>query len=137
MKKRPVGLTVFAVINFVFSGLTLMGLLVSLSSPDLRQAAGVALSAYSIMSPLLTAGLLAISGVGFLRLSYRAGFLAGVAVCVLSLGNILVFNTLQGFAGFGAHVPSMVYPVVLLLMLTLKYRHAFLPVEVAVTEQGS
>jgi len=134
MKKRPVGLTVFAIINFIFSGLMLMGLLVSLSSPDLRQAAGVSLSAYSILSPLLTAGLLAISGVGFLRLSYRAGFLAGIAVCVLSLGNVLV---LQGFAGFGAHVPSMVYPVVLLLMLTLKYRHAFLPVEVAATEQGA
>ncbi len=69
-----------------------------------------------------------ISGVGFLKLSYRGGFLCGIALCVLSLSNIVVFNALHGFKEFILHIPSMIYPVVLLLTLTLRYRQTFLRV---------
>jgi len=125
MKKRPIGLTIFAVINFIFAGLTLLSFLVTVLSPGLREKAGLNLSVYTVLSPLVTSGLLIVSGIGFLKLSYRAGFLAGIALCILSLGNIVVFNALRGFEGFILHVPSMIYPTVLFLMLTFRYKQAF------------
>ena len=124
MKKRPVGLTVLAVINFLFAAGCLLGLLITVASPSLREQTGISLS-YTFLSPLVTASLLTISGIGFLRRAYRAGFLCGLAFCILSLGNIVIFNALRGFGGFLLHIPSMVYPTVLLLMLTLRYQPAF------------
>ncbi len=43
MTKRPIGLTVFAVINFVFSGLVLLSFLATVLSPTLRQQTGLSL----------------------------------------------------------------------------------------------
>ena len=126
MSKRPTGLTVFAVINFIFAGLMALSLIATVSSSSLREQAGVTLSAYTILSPTITTILLIVSGVGFLRVSYRAGFLCGMAFTILSLGNIMYFNAMNQFSGFLLHVPSMVYPTVLLLMLTLKYKQKFL-----------
>lgn len=125
MNKRPTGLTIFAGINFIFSALVLFSLFTTLTSPELQQKTGLSVSAYTIFSPLLTGLLLIVSGVGFLLQNYRAGYLGGIIFCVLSLGNILVFNALQGFEGFALHIPSMVYPALLLLMLMFKYRQAF------------
>jgi len=125
MRKRPTGLTIFAVINFLFAGGLGLSLLVTLASPALREQTGLSLSAYTILSPLLTAALLIVSGVGFLKLDYRAGFVCGITFCLLALGNIVVFNALHGFKGFILHIPSMIYPTLVLLMLTLRYRPAF------------
>jgi len=123
MKTRPTGLTVFATVNFLFAGLMFLSLIGLVSTSG--QQAQVPVTAYRVVSPLLTAVLLLVSGVGFLRLHYVAGFIGGVAFCVLSLGNILVFNAVNGFEQFATHVPSMVYPTVLLMMLVTRYRPAF------------
>ena len=125
MNRRPTGLTVFAVINFIFAGVVLLGFVVTLLSTMLPLKTGEFPSAYRILSPLVTAVLLVASGIGFLKLSYRAGFVGGIVLCVLSLGNVIVFNALRGFSGFLLHIPSMVYPTLLLLMLTLRYRTVF------------
>ncbi len=34
-------------------------------------------------------------------------------------------RTIPGFEDFALHIPSMIYPTILLLMLTLRYREAF------------
>lgn len=125
MNKRPTGLTIFAVINFIFAALVLISLFTMLTSPEFQKTSGLVVSAYTVLSPLLTGILLIISGVGFILQSYRAGYICGILFCILSLGNILAFNVISGFEGFALHIPSMVYPTLLLLMLTLKYKQAF------------
>lgn len=137
MKKRPAGLTVFAVLNFIFSGLTLVGLLVFMALPAIRQEVGTALSFYTIASSLLMCVLFAVSGIGFLKLSYRAGFQVGVALCVFSLINVVILSVLLGFEAVGSQMLSVIYSVVLLLMLKLKYRDDFLSAEPGATEQGA
>lgn len=124
MGKRPIGLTVFATINFLFAGIMCLSL-IGLVSSAAAQETQAQITAYRVISPLLTGVMLVVSGVGFLRQHYHAGFVVGIAFCVLSLGNILAFNATNGFAQFAVHVPSMVYPAVLLLTLVLKYRPAF------------
>jgi len=89
--------------------------------------AGVSLNAYALLSPVLTCLVLILSGVGFIRMSYGLGFLGGLFFCFASLANIIVFNALHGFEGFAKHIPSMIYPVVLLFFLTIRYRKCFTP----------
>ncbi|MBW2166696.1 MAG: hypothetical protein JRG74_11570 [Deltaproteobacteria bacterium] len=125
MKKRPIGLVVFAVINFVFAASCLIGLGIAVLVKDLMAQSGVSLNTYTLLSPVLTCMVLIVSGVGFIRMSYGLGFLGGLFFCFASLANILVFNALRGFEGFAGHIPSMIYPVVLLLFLTLRYRKHF------------
>jgi hypothetical protein len=122
--KVPVGLKILAALNFFFAVLILISLFFVLFSPELRQQNGTSL-AYAILSPAITATLLLVSGVGFLRLSYLGGFVAGVVCSLLSLGNTVVFNAMKGVSHLAMYIPSMIYPLVTLLLLTLKYRGRF------------
>ncbi len=125
MSKRPTGLTVFAVINFIFVAIMLMSLIAIITSLSLREQTNLGISAYTILSPLITAILMLVSGIGFLKLNYRAGFVCGNVLCVLSIANILLFNLLNGFQDFSMHIPSMVYPSILLIMLNFRYKNSF------------
>lgn len=122
--KAPVGLKILAGINFFFAALILASLLFALFSPQLRQQPAPAMT-YAILSPAVTGTLLLVSGVGFLRLSYLGGFVVGIACSIFCLGNTVVFNATRGFSHFAMYIPSMIYPTVTLLLLTLKYRRCF------------
>jgi hypothetical protein len=122
--KAPVGLKILAGLNFFFATLILISLFFVLFSPGLRQQQGASL-AYAILSPAITATLLLVSGVGFLRLSYLGGFVAGIACSILSLGNTVIFNAMKGVGHLAMYIPSMIYPLATLLLLTLKYRGCF------------
>ena len=135
MKPRPVGLVVFAVINFVFAAFCLLGLTITLVAKDLVAQSGLSLNAYTVLSPVLTCAVLVLSGIGFIRMSYGFGFLGGLLFCIGSLVNIIVFNAIRGFEGFALHIPSMIYPVVLLLFLALRYKKYFTS-KIEDTEQG-
>lgn len=78
-----------------------------------------------ILSPLFTCILMIVSGIGFLKLNYRAGFICGLLLCSLSLGNTLIFNAIEGFQNIKLHLPSMIYPIILLTMLIVEYRTNF------------
>ena len=135
MKPRPVGLVVFAVINFVFAAFCLLGLTITLVAKDLVAQSGLSLNAYTVLSPVLTCAVLVLSGIGFIRMSYGFGFLGGLLFCIGSLVNIIVFNAIRGFEGFALHIPGMIYPVVLLLFLALRYKKYFTN-KIEDTEQG-
>ena len=124
-RQRPTGLVVLAVINFVFAALTVPSLLLHVFAPQVLEQGNLQLNVYTILSPTITAALLVTSGIGFLRMSYKLGFIVGLVFAIGSLLNILVFNALRGFQGFQLHIPSMIYPVVLILLLTIRYRGYF------------
>ncbi|WP_265420796.1 hypothetical protein [Aeromonas salmonicida] len=135
MSKRPTGLTIFAVLNFIFAAVGILNLAALIVPPALREQANISLSAYMVLSPLLTCILMIVSGIGFLKLHYKAGFIGGVTLCLLSLGNVLIFNALEGFQNITLYLPSMVYPTILLAMLLLKYRENF-KLNTVSTEKG-
>ena len=127
MKKRPLGLTIFAVINFILAVLGAAGSILYISPYGPRMSnAGIMDLAYTIISPTITTILLVVSGIGFLRVSYRAGFICGITFAIISLGHVMHFNILCQFSGFWLRIPSMVYPMILLLMLPFKYKSVFL-----------
>ncbi len=133
--KRPVGLVIFAVINFVFAAFCLLGLTLAVLAKGLMTQSGLSLNAYTLLSPVLTCTVLVLSGVGFIRMSYGLGFLGGLLFCIGSLVNIITFSAIRGFEGFALHIPSMIYPVVLLLFLALRYKKYFTN-KIEDTEQG-
>lgn len=122
-KKRPTGLIVLAVINFIFAFLSLTGLLL-LFSPQILEQAGLKINPYTILSPLFTGVLLIISGIGFIKVDYKIGFIGGNVFGVFALGNIFIGGILLG-KGLLIHIPSMIYPLVILLLLNLRYKKCF------------
>ena len=122
-KKRPTGLIVLAVINFIFAFLSLIGLLTFLS-PQLLELAGIKLTLYTILSPILTGALLIISGIGFIKVDYKLGFIGGNVFGALALVNIMIGGVILG-KGLLIHAPSMIYPIVLLLLLNIRYKKYF------------
>ncbi len=111
---RPTGLTVLAVIQFVFC----IALLAAFATSP-------GLSVYGVLSPLITGLMMVGSGFGYLRQDYKLGLIGGNILGIGSLANILIFSTVQGFENFAVHIPSLIYPVVLLGLLNLRYKDAF------------
>ncbi len=122
-QNKPTGLIVLGVINFVFALFSIVGLLSSLSPQTIEQA-GLNITPYTILSPLLTGALLVASGIGFIKVDYKLGFIGGNIFGVFALANILIGAIVLG-TGLLIHIPSMIYPVVLLLLLNLQYRKYF------------
>lgn len=111
---RPTGLTVLAVIQFIFC----IALLAAFATPS-------RLGVYGVLSPLITGLLMVGSGIGYLRQDYKLGFIGGNILGIGSFANILIFSMVQGFENFAVHIPSLIYPVVLLGLLNLRYKDAF------------
>ena len=112
--RRPVGLFVLAVIQFIFTVLLIVGLIIS-----------PALGAYAIISPVATGIVMVVSAIGYLRRNFYLGFVGGNILGFGSLANILIFNIIQGFANFALYIPSLVYPIVLLVLLNFRYKDSF------------
>ncbi len=112
--RRPIGLTVLAVIQFILT----VGVLAAFASPR-------SLGVYGTISPVMTGIVMVVSAIGYLRRNYYLGFICGNILGIGSIANILIFNAAQGFTNFAIYIPSMIYPVVLLALLNLRYRDAF------------
>ncbi len=113
-QRRPTGLTVLAVIQFILS-IAVLAALARSRSPGV----------YGTLSPVITAVVLVASAIGYLRRNHYLGFVGGNVLGFGSIANIVIFNAVQGFANFAIHIPSLIYPVVLLVLLNLRYQDAF------------
>ncbi len=115
--ERPGGLTALGIVNFVFAGLTGFSFLIGLGA--------ISHSAYTIASPLITIALMVVSGIGFMIMSYRLGYLGGNAFGVLSILNILVYMFTFAGQNFLVHIPSLIYPTIVLILINTKFKKYF------------
>ncbi len=111
---RPIGLTILAIIQFILC----VAVLAAFAGPR-------SFGLYGVLSPIITAVLLAGSAIGYLRRDYKFGFIGGNVLGIGSIANILIFSAVQGFQNFAINIPSLIYPVVLLGLLNLRYKDAF------------
>jgi hypothetical protein len=123
--KRPAGLVVLAVINFVFAAICMVSLAAVLFAGKLLAELGFTVTLYHVLSPLLTGTLLILTGIGLLRLNFWLGYLLGLVLAAGAIANIMVYNWMEGFQGLLFQIPSMVYPIVFFFLLTLVYRKYF------------
>lgn len=128
--KRPGGLTALAVLNFVFGGLGVLGLLalwalismadaITAGEASASSGAGVLYGALALGT--LSVALLITSAVGYLGQKKFLGRSMGTAYAVVAvLGSVLNLATGQPF-GIGT-VIGLVYPVLTLILLNTTFK---------------
>lgn len=137
---RPGGLTALAVVNFILGA---MGAFFSLPAlyhivPFLDRASfgegRFLLFVLMLLLRVLSATLLILSGVGYLKLKKRLGLRLGTIWAIISLAtsglNLALFSDLFHFSNFtGFHnfvaIVAWVYPVLTLILLHKIFKNAF------------
>jgi len=127
--KRPIGLIIFALINFIIAGFGYYGLILLLISKNIQQP--VSLSNYFTL--LVTSTLLLISGIGIIKLQRRFGYTLGCFVWVGPLARLidhyailLKYNAQFNFYyNFIEWIPAFIYPIILLMFLKFRYKKYF------------
>jgi hypothetical protein len=137
---RPGGLTALAVLNFVFAGLGLIGLLavfallgaaesltVSLSEgqASLTDAPGSLVVIIQLLFGVTVCALLIASGVGYLGQKKFAGLTLGNGYAVVSIIST-VFGIILLDSGFGIFtLIGLIYPVLTLILLNTTFKSDF------------
>ncbi len=128
--KRPAGLTIFAVMNFLLAGRTIYGLLVMcfvrfVVGGQMAAQDGIRLTGYMLLQPLFTAAILIIIGIGFLKMNYWLGFIGGLLYSVFELSDYLLSHAVRFHPGFPADAVNIIYPALIVLALLFRYRKSF------------
>jgi len=149
--KRPGGLTVLAVLNFVFGGLGILGLLASValfafigkaaaSNSEGSEEARKVVQAWEAIGTGLFYGMMAVgtvatilmiaSGVGYLQQKKFLGRGLGNAYAVLSIAQSLIMALVvknpEVGGGFGTMTMiGLVYPVLTLVLLNTTFKEDF------------
>ncbi|MBN1475926.1 hypothetical protein JXA47_04160 [Candidatus Sumerlaeota bacterium] len=137
---RPGGLTALAVLNFVFAGLGILGLLavfallsaaesvtVSLSEgqASLTDAPGAFVVVVQLLFGVAACILLIASGVGYLGQKKFSGQTLGNAYAVVSIVSA-VYGMIVLSSGFGVFtLIGLIYPVLTLILLNTTFKNDF------------
>jgi len=144
-EKRPGGLTALAVINFVFSGFGLLGVLslaamfafigmmpteqmteVQRTQIEAFQNMGTPTFIFIFALELITSALLLISGIGYIKQKKIMGWAIGNAYAIISIISSIVsgfmFASEMG-GGFNIMtIVGLIYPVLTLILLNTTFR---------------
>jgi hypothetical protein len=144
-EKRPGGLTALAVINFVFSGWNLLGLLGMIAlfafigmipTDQMEEAERAQLEAFKDMGlplflfifvlTILTAVLLLLSGIGYLKqkkmLGWGVGNAYGIISIVSSVVTAFLFPPEMGGGFQIMTIVGLIYPVLTLILLNTTFK---------------
>ena len=123
---RPGGLTALAVLNFVFGGLGAIFSLLAIVGLAALAAAGasVAIVWVTFLLGLVTAAMLIVSGVGYIKMSKSTGYSLGMVYAIVAIANVII--SLVGGLGFGASaIIGLAYPVLTLVLLNTTFKKCF------------
>jgi len=137
--KRPGGLTALAVLNFVFGGLSALGILAlvallgtvnAVSGGELASAAGEGMAEAGLGGAMLliticlsiaSCALLIISGVGYIKQKRVMGRTMGSLYGILALVGTLLALGAGGDFGL-AEIIGLIYPVLTLIMVNTTFK---------------
>ncbi len=130
-RPRPGGLTALAVLNFVFGGLGVIGLLALfalLSAADtlirVRELPGAGTVYFLLFLSAVSVALLITSGVGYIGQKRILGKCLGNAYGVLGVVSTVLGMALVGDVGVG-NILGLIYPVVTLALLNSTFKNDF------------
>jgi hypothetical protein len=132
--QRPTGLTVLAVLNFVFGGLGLLGLLAlvallgafreAIQQATKEQLPSSGILYFLILLSLIQVGLLIASGVGYLGQKRFLGKGLGNAYAILALVGAVISIATVGKFDFSTII-GLIYPVLTLVLLNVVFKDDF------------
>ena len=143
--KRPGGLTALAVINFVFAGWGLIGLLglavffaligklptdemqeTQRAQIEALQNAGTLVLIFIFVLSIVSSALLLLSGIGYLKQKKILGRMVGNAYAVLAIISSIISGMMwpaEVGGGFTiAAIIGLIYPIVTLILLNTTFR---------------
>ena len=147
--KRPGGLTALAVLNFVFGGFSMLGILVMFGIMAVLNAVdgnaevdeakremakaweliGIGLFYAMLVIGAVTAILLILSGIGYLKQKKFLGRTLGNVYAILSIGSSAATGVLVSIeAGGGFNIGTilgLVYPLLTLVLLNTTFKEDF------------
>ena len=132
--QRPGGLTVLAVLNFVFGGITGLGVLGSAVllvggkpdelPPGFREWPDPAMIIALAVGNLIVAVLMILSGIGYLSLRRTQGFVLGTLYALVAIVvEVIGLSTFQQLTM--SSFMSLLYPLLTLFMLQVVFRRDF------------
>jgi hypothetical protein len=124
-KKRPVGLIVLAIINFIFGIWELIYLWLLITSPELQKLSGYTNILYPVFSILLISFLSIISGIGFIMLNYYTGYIGGIICSSAAILNILIYIIFQNSKNLMMTCAGAIYPIIVISLLVVRYKEIF------------
>ena len=128
-RQRPSGLTIMAILNFVFGGLGIIALFVlAVVQDQLNKLTGGQLLTWAnylmLFMRLVTVVLAICSGVGYLGMKRLTGWVLGNAYASVAILNSILYAVLLEQFGIMTFVWT-VYPILTLIMLNLVFRQDF------------
>jgi hypothetical protein len=122
-KRVPSGLIVFAVVQFLFAMMSGLNVVIILGSTETMRAFPVVLQAIIGVAMIVT-------GVGYLKRSWLWGFVGGNLLALLLAvddlaTSVMAYRELQEFQNLPIVLSTMVYPLLLLALLNLRYKSEF------------
>jgi hypothetical protein len=127
--KRPLGLTIFAILLLISSFFMSLTLIFLICSPSLKQQMPVFNPIYTYLSPAISLLITLITAIGFFKLSWKFGYILGNILCIGTIINYFIYNTFSGISLTFELVLSQIFfisfYVILLLFLNMKYRIYF------------
>jgi len=145
-EKRPGGLTALAVINFIFSGWNLIGLLGlavlfgfvgQISTDNMNEAQRTNFEAFQNMGlpmlififalTIITSVLLLLSGIGYLKQKKVMGWVLGNAYAVISIissvVSVIILTSEMAGGGFTiGTIVNLIYPILTLILLNTTFK---------------
>ena len=124
--RRPGGLTALAVLNFVFGGLAVLGIIINISTPWFEVAARVVgpVLYFMLFLDVVGATLLILSGIGYLGQKKVLGKVMGTVYGgVVILNFILAVAVVGSFAILG--ILGIAYAVLTVVLLNTVFRNSF------------
>jgi len=122
---RPGGLTALAVLNFVFGGLGLIGMIVFVAGISILERLGISVPILWVhfLLGLVAAAMLIVSGVGYLKMSKATGYSMGMVYALVAIVNNILGAVAIQFSVFV--FIGLAYPVLTIILLNTAFKKCF------------
>lgn len=119
---RPIGLILFAIINFVLAASCLYALVIAVS----LYFSGQSLNTHMTLLAIFVFPVSLLTGIGFITFNKTLGFWLGNVFVMGWIIHSVIFFIIPFSSNLAFTLKNIAYPLILCLFLNLKYKNKFI-----------